>query len=485
LTTRRLVTLLAVLAILAMATRVSLDSDTWWHLRAGQWMIEHGALLRADPFSFTRLGAAWHYPGWLAQVVLYAVYRAAGPGGLNLLTALVVTLAFIFVYKTMRGDAFLRSFVLILAAAASAVYWSARPQIFSLLLGAAFYWGIESYRRGERNRLWLLPVLMALWVNLHGGFAIGFILLGLSVLGLALEGLFASGEERRRAWRSAVMLGGVGLICALAVGLNPFGFEMLAYPFKTVGIGALQSYIQEWQSPDFHTREAQPFLWLLFATLAAIGFSRRRMSMADFVVLSGVAYTGFLAGRNMPLLSIVAPPILVSHAQEILDRLAPAWGASVPSRPASARIAWINYSVAALTVAAVVLKALPVLRADISGQEISKTQPLESIAYMREHGGLGNMLNSYNWGGYLIWALPQYPVFVDGRTDLYDDELLSQYLTAVRAEPGWRDVLQRWQIGVVLLEPNMPLVTVLSLEGWRTVAADHLSVVLVPPDQAP
>ncbi len=484
-TTRRLVTLLAVLAILAMATRVSLDSDTWWHLRAGQWMIEHGALLRADPFSFTRLGAAWHYPGWLAQVLLYLVYRVGGPGGLNLLTALVVMLAFIFVYMTMRGDAFLRSFVLILAAAASAVYWSARPQIFSLLLAAVFYWSIDSYRRGERNRLWLLPVLMALWVNVHGGFAIGFILLDLSAIGLALEGLVASGEERHRAWRSAVALGVVGLVCALAVGLNPFGFEMLAYPFKTVGIGALRSYIQEWQSPDFHTREAQPFLWLLFATLAAIGFSRRRLRVADFVVLTGVAYTGLLAGRNMPLLSIVAAPLLVTHAQEMLDRLAPSWGKSAPATPASARRGWINYSVAALTVAAVVLKALPVLRPEINHQAEGKTQPLESIAYLREHIGLGNMLNSYNWGGYLIWALPEYSVFVDGRTDLYDDELLTQYLTAVRAEPGWREVLERWQIGVVLLEPNMPLVTVLQLENWQTVAADDLSVVLIPPADSP
>ncbi len=480
-----MITLLAILAIFAMATRVSLDSDTWWHLRAGQWMIDHGALLRADPFSYTRFGEAWHYPGWLAQVLLYVVYHAAGPGGLNVLTAFVVTLTFIFVYASTRGDAFLRSFILILAAAASAVYWSARPQVFSLLLAAVFYWVIDAYRRGERNRLWLLPLLMALWVNLHGGFAIGFILIALSMIGLALEGLFAAGEDRRRAWRCAAMLAVAGVACALAVGLNPFGYEMLAYPFKTVGIGALQSYIQEWQSPDFHTREAQPFLWLLFATLAAIGFSRRRLSVADFVVLSGVAYTGFLAGRNMPLLSIVAPPIFVSHTQEILDRAAPSWGKSPSTRPASGRMAWINYSLMALAVAAVILKAVPVLRPEINQQEVGKTQPLESIAYLRDHPGLGNMLNSYNWGGYLIWALPKYPVFVDGRTDLYDDELLTQYLTAARAEPGWREVLARWQIGVVVLEPSMPLVTVLQLENWRTVAADDLSVVLVPPGVSP
>ena len=470
------------LAIFAMALRVSIDSDTWWHLRAGQWMIENGSLLRADPFSFTRGGGAWHYSGWLAQVLLYAVYRVAGAGGLNVLTALVVTLAFFFVYHTTRGDAFLRSFVLILAAVASAVYWSARPQILSLLLAAVFAWVIESYRREGRGRLWVLPLLMAVWVNVHGGFAIGFILIVLTMIGLGAEGLFAVGEERRRVWRAAAALALTGLACAVAVGLNPFGYEMLAYPFKTVGIGALQTYIQEWQSPNFHTRETQPFLWLLFLTLASIGFSRRRLAVTDFVVCAGVAYTGFLAGRNMPLLAIVAPAIILRHAQEILERVAPAWGRE-DSAPVRVRgSGWLNAAVIALAAIAVVVKALPVLDPRINDEEVARTQPVQAVAFLREHPGLGPMLNSYNWGGYLIWSLPEYPVFVDGRTDLYDDELLTQYLAAVRAEPEWREVLERWNIGVVLLEPKMPLVTVLRLQGWQTAAADEISVVLLPPD---
>ena len=330
------------LAIFAMALRVSLDSDTWWHLAAGRWMVEHGSLLREDPFSFTRLGSPWHYPGWLAQLLFYGVYRVAGAGGLNVLVAAVVTLAFVFVYGAMRGDAFVRSFILLLAAIASAVYWSARPQILSLLLAAAFAWVLEDFRSRGRNRLWLLPPLMALWVNLHGGFAIGFIFIALSMIGSGVEGLLATGSERRRAWRASALLAGVGLVCAMAVGLNPFGYEMLVYPFKTIGIDALQAYIQEWQSPDFHTSEAQPFLWLLFVSVAAIGFSHRRLAAADFILFAGVAYIGFLAGRNMPLLAIVAPPIIARHAQEILERLAPSWGKGDPGRAGLPRMRWLN-----------------------------------------------------------------------------------------------------------------------------------------------
>ena len=469
------------LAIFAMALRVSLDSDTWWHLAAGRWMVEHGSLLREDPFSFTRLGSPWHYPGWLAQLLFYGVYRVAGAGGLNVLVAAVVTLAFVFVYGAMRGDAFVRSFILLLAAIASAVYWSARPQILSLLLAAAFAWVLEDFRSRGRNRLWLLPPLMALWVNLHGGFAIGFIFIALSMIGSGVEGLLATGSERRRAWRASALLAGVGLVCAMAVGLNPFGYEMLVYPFKTIGIDALQAYIQEWQSPDFHTSEAQPFLWLLFVSVAAIGFSHRRLAAADFILFAGVAYIGFLAGRNMPLLAIVAPPIIARHAQEILERLAPSWGKGDPGRAGLPRMRWLNAAVLMLGVVAVAAKALPVLDPRVNQQQVARTEPVDAAAYLGMHPGLGRMLNSYNWGGYLIWALPKYPVFVDGRTDLYDDDLLTQYLAAVRSEPNWRDVLEQWHIGVVLLEPNAPLVTLLQQQGWQTAAADEISVILIPP----
>ncbi len=322
---------------------------------------------------------------------------------------------------------------------------------------------------------------MVLWVNLHGGFAIGFIFIALAMLGVGVEGLLAAGAERRRAWQSTAMLAGVGIACAAAVGLNPFGYEMLAYPFKTVGIGALQAYIQEWQSPDFHMREAQPFLWLLFLSLAAIGFSRRRLAAADFIVLTGVAYTGFLAGRNMPLLAVVAPPIIMRHAQEILERLAPTWGTQDALPAGRARMRWLNAAVLGLAVVAVALKAQPVLSAQTNEEQVAHTQPVAAVAYLREHPGLGPLLNSYNWGGYLVWALPEYPVFVDGRTDLYDDALLTQYVAAVRSEPQWREVLDQWQIGVVLLEPNMPLVTLLRELGWQTAEEDELSVVLIPP----
>jgi hypothetical protein len=133
LTTRRLVTWIAFLAVFTMAARISMDTDTWWHLRAGQWIMEHGLVPQADPFSYTRLGAVWQYPGWLVEVPMLWLYRLLGPGGLNLWTAAMVTLAFAFLWRALSGGPFLKAFVVVLAATASGVYWAARPYLVTFL----------------------------------------------------------------------------------------------------------------------------------------------------------------------------------------------------------------------------------------------------------------------------------------------------------------------------------------------------------------
>ena len=172
---RRLVLYFAFLAIFAMAERVSIDTDTWWHLAAGKYIVESGEIIREDPFSLTRQGQSWIYPGWLAQVVLFQSYGIFGLQGLILLTALFVVLAFVCVWPLLNGPPLMRASTLLLAASVSAVYWSARPQIMSFTLSGLFLLLLSKVRGGNHRLALLLPFCMALWTNLHGGFAIGFI----------------------------------------------------------------------------------------------------------------------------------------------------------------------------------------------------------------------------------------------------------------------------------------------------------------------
>ena len=497
-TIRRLVMWITFLAVFAMSARVSIDSDTWWHLRTGQWIVEHRAALQVDPFSYTREGVAWQYPGWLVEAPMYLLYRAFGPGSLNLFTAVMVTLAFVFVWHTLSGGVFLRAFVTILAAAVSGVYWAARPYLVTFLLTAVVLWILESYRwqanedKKASKRLWWLPVLMIVWANSHGGFATGFILLGVYWFS-ELAGWFLDLTRRQKAavdpsaanqksesqdHKSRLLrLSLTGVLMVLAVCLNPSGPAVLAYPFMTVSIEALGAYIQEWQSPDFHQRAAQPFIWLLLLTLGAVGSSRKRLALSDFLLVSGFTYLSLLAWRNVALFALVAPPVLTRHAAPVLEGIARRLGfrsaRAIPSRGQ----ATLNWILLGLVILAALVKAVMVLPSGANLAEIRKNMPVEAVAFIQKTALPGRLFNSYNWGGYLLWELPEYPVFIDGRTDLYNDELINQWLQVMRGEPGWQGVLDRWQVRLVLLEPGAPVVGQLALNGWKLLYQDERSVV--------
>jgi hypothetical protein len=485
LNTQRLVVWITFLAIFAMSARVSVDSDTWWHLRAGQWIIEQRAVPQADPFSYTRFGQPWKYPGWLVEAPMVWIYRALGPGGLNLWTAIMVTLAFAFVWRALSGGAFLRAFVLILAAAASGVYWAARPYLVTFLLAAVFLWLLERerwQRTPESLRwLWALPALMIVWANSHGGFAIGFILWGVYWFaeGMAWIAPVLTRQAPLGAGRQArfVRLSLIGALMAVAVTLNPAGAAMLTYPFKTVSIGALQDYILEWQSPDFHLRQAQPFIWLLLLTFAAVGASRRRLALTDFLLVAGFAYMALLAWRNVALFALVAPPVLTRHAAPLLDALSRRFGLGRAPSAAPPLLKRLNLAILFILILATLVKAGTDFPPAANQQAFRQSMPVEAVAFIKQKSPPGRLFNSYNWGGYLLWELPEYPVFIDGRTDLYNDEVINQWLQVVRAEPGWQQTLDHWEVRLILLEPTMPLVGHLPDNGWQELYRDERAVV--------
>jgi hypothetical protein len=483
----RLVVILTFLAIFTMAVRVSVDTDTWWHLRAGQWIVAKGHILFHDPFSLTRNGQQWVYPGWIAQILLFSVYRLGGYAGLNLFTAFMVTLAFGFLWRTLEGPALLKGFAALLAATASGVYWSARPQILSFALTGVFFWVLERKRLEDPRWLALLPALMALWTNLHGGFAIGFLLLLAFLGGEVLEGALKVVRDRQsigELWsqhkRPLFHLATAAAFTTLAIGANPHGYQMLTYPFKTVSVGVLQDYIQEWQSPNFHRLEAQPFLWMFLITFVAFAASSKRRRAVEVMLVVGFGYMSFMAGRNIALFALVAAPSLVRHGASALEAVLSGrgTGAQVPAK--MARV--VNGGLILLACIASALKIQEPLDRGVNEAAFAEQVPVDACSFLLEQRPEGPLFNSYNWGGYAIWALyPEYLSFVDGRTDLFSDELLRDYLQAWRAEEGWEDILAEWDIRLALIEPFAPLARELEWSGWQVIYQDDLSVVLQRP----
>src|SRR5512139_2288703 len=175
--------------VFSMAARTPLESDLWWHLRAGQETWENARPLLVDSFSFTRAGTGWINHSWLSQVGLYLLFAKAGYLGLSAAVALLATLSMALVYVQMDASPLLRAFVIILASAVAAPVWSTRPQLVSLVLFALLAYLLYLYKWKQVDHLWLIIPIFILWSNLHGGYVLGLLLIASLIAGEVLNHL--------------------------------------------------------------------------------------------------------------------------------------------------------------------------------------------------------------------------------------------------------------------------------------------------------
>lgn len=475
LTIQRLTVAILFIMLFAMAARTPVDSDTWWHIRSGSYMVHERTILTSDPFSHTRNGAEWIDHGWGAQLVIYGLYELFGgstapgdPGniGLGLYTAALATLGMWFIYLMCDGTVYVRAWAVILGVATAAVFWSPRPQMFSFVLGAVVLYLLHLYKRQKTDWLWLIPPLIVVWANLHGGFAIGFIFLIGSIAGEMLGNLFNADDARVVPWARLKKMVLVTIVSVPMVALNPHGVAMLSYPFRTVGIGALQDFVQEWTSPDFHDPVAWPFAILLLGVLAFAGLSSKRLDWTDLVLVSGTAMMGLMARRNIAVFAIAATPIFARHFNQWLtDR---GWQIRPMTRVRGARM-WLNWTILLVIIIAAVFKVVYALNRETVRKAQESLLPVELATYLNESPPPGLMFNSYNWGGYLMFAAPNVPVFIDGRTDLYDDAFVREYMDITRLRKGWKEKLAAQDIGFVAIENESLLAAMLreQPEQWR------------------
>lgn len=487
LTTQQLATGILFVGLFAMAVRVPTGADTWWHLQAGRVTLERGQILQTDLFSHTRYGSHWVNHSWLSQVILYWLFDQFAYAGLGLWMGLVVTTAFAFVYLQMEGNVFVRAFILVLAAATSAVIWTARPQLLSFLLTAVVAYLLYLFKWRGINRLWILPPLFVLWVNLHAGYALGFMVLVAFIGGEVfnhLIGFIAPADDPVIDWRGIAWISGIAVLSALLLVMNPNTTRMWTYYLETVRIDVLQDVIQEWSSPDFHPLHTQPFIWLLLATLGAVGLSDRRIDGTDLALVTGFAYAALLAGRNVGPFALVAAPVLSRHVTAIGSNL---WqNKRRPRRRATAAQAAINWVLLTVIFGLAVVKIYQPLRPSFNRALQRESLPVGAAEWIERHEPEGNMFNHYNWGGYLIWELwPDYRVFVDGRTDLFGDDFLRQYLKAQVARPSYETTFEEYDVEFVLIPSASTLSSQLACQrGWTQAYADEVATVWIRKDAA-
>ncbi len=466
LSTQRVMFITLIMLLGVLATRVPVDTDTWWHIRSGEHTLTKG-MIYTDPFSFSKAGEPWVNHSWGAQLILYIVWEVAGNAGLALYTTFFAVLGMMALYPICAGNVYLRSFVILLGAITAAVFWSARPQMLSFFFSSVFLLILFQYKRENKDRLWLIPPLMLIWGNLHAGFSIGFIFLVAFIGGELLGHIFAKDKT------GIIPMRGIGkliIITGLSVGalvINPYGFAMLRVPFETVNLGVLRGYIQEWQSPNFQGRETWAFLAMLFLLIGASGMAKRGWDWTEYGLICGTAFLAFLYGRNIAVFAVAATPILSYQADAFLTQKG--WQFTPRTRVSKTQ-SRLNAVLLGVLLFGGLMSLLSVMLPDTIDEAQHENLPIAVAEFIAQNPPQGNMFNSYNWGGYLMFALPDIPVYVDGRTDLYRDEFLLRYLRTALGQGDWRGVLSEDEIDWVVVEAGSGLAVNLAAEpDWTRI----------------
>ena len=477
LTARRLFEVLFVLALFTMAVRETLDSDMWWHLRTGELILQDG-IPRQDTFSFTVPDNQWITHEWLSEVFMWLIYQVGSFPGLILVFAAIITLAFWLVYLRCNGRPYLATFVVLLAALASAPLWGVRPQMFNILFAALFVFLVEGFKDGKvsRRTLWLLPFLTLIWANLHSGYLLGVALLATYVIGESGQLLFHARPNRGLDWPAVGWLTLMTLLSFLAAVLNPNGPELWIYPFFTLGSHAMQQYIQEWQSPDFHLSFFWPFAAMLLLGMISLLASRRKPALTDVLLYTGTGAAGLLSARHIPIFSIVATPVITRYLYLALDgtRFYAFLSGRSEGKSNHGMIA-LNWVL--LIVIALVAVIWIVSKVQGNSDEIADHYPVAAVDYLK-NSDLAEQrgFNTYNWGGYLIWR--DIPVFVDGRADVYGDEFLHYYRRTFDLTSRWRQPLDEFEVDYIIIEQSSPLSNLLLTSGqWLETYTDDVAVV--------
>lgn len=457
--------------VFLMAARTPLDSDLFWHLRAGEQTLQTLRPVLSDTMSYTRAGAAWINHSWLSQVLLALLYRAGGFLGLGAWVAALATATMLAVYWRMAGPPLWRAFLIVLACLVAAPVWSPRPQLVSLLALVVLDWLLEAWKDKKASGGWIV-LLFAAWSNLHGGYPLGLILIGCWMGGELTNHLM--GREERLPMRRIWTLGGWALAGWAATAINPNGLATWKIPFQTVGVGALQQAIPEWASPDFHDLVQQPFLWMLAGLLAAFGLAGEPVEGKALFKVIVFGAMGLAARRNFGPFALLAAPVLAASGWKVLSRAAgriPKRSAAQRQLPAGVQRAF-NLAIVAFLAFAALVKLVVVTQPALVGASLRQSFPVEAAAWLEEQKPAGRLFSTYAWGGYLDWQLSAYPVFVDGRTDLFGDEIIREWQSVLAIRPGWKEILDRWQVRLVLVEPGQPLLSELERNGWKELYRD-------------
>jgi hypothetical protein len=468
------------LAVLMLFMEGFQDPDFWWHLRVGRWMVENGKLPSVDLFTFTVPDHLWTDHEYLTEVLMWLIYSGAGTVGLAIVFGLITWAGFWLMYRQVRRQPFvIVGLGLALGALAGWPIWGPRAQMITFALSCLELYWLHGYLSGRSRALNFFPLVMAVWANLHGGWVIGFVWLGVALVAELVSLTWdRSNLAHKRHVRLLAIITAASLVAVLA---TPHGLSLYLYPFQTQGSVAQQKLIVEWFSPDFHQIYLRPFEAMVFIVIAS--FALRRPSLYGFLLTIAGLGLALQSVRHVALFVAGATPVMIGVYSDYWKELATSrgWRLSLPARPLFAAI---TAGVLVFVLGVTMIKIDSDINPTVQQKLDAASYPIGAADWLASHPEVGmRMYNQYGWGGYLAYRFypePNRRVFIFGEAELMGDPLLNQYNSVQNLQPDWKAILDQYHIDYVIFNRGAALSNVLATQPeWKVAYQDDVAVVFV------
>lgn len=444
---------------LGSGTKIFGDGDSSWHIAAGRWILSHRIIPTTDPFSFTMGGQPWVAFEWLAETIYAAAFDAAGYAGVAAVAILAIMslhfVVFVFLRARVGPVAMLVAFVAM--DAILTMFVLARPHVLVWPVVASWAAILISCRDKGRAPPLALALLMLLWANLHGSFVLGFVIAG----AVALDAVIAA-QWSKRAVTGWLTFGLASIVAAL---FNANGIAGFLHPLTVMGLKNL-AFIAEWQPSN---PSLTPFFYaVLIGTLAALLATGKKLALGEILLLLFLLLLAFMQVRQQSWLAIVAPMILAPRFAPIGRAGAAPLFTSVANKQK-----WLAAAFTASVLIITARLALPLQPSE------TVANPRTILAHISNALRSQPVFNEYSFGGPLILA--GIKPYIDGRSDLYGDAFMADYVQIVDGDlVRFDQAVRKYGIRWTLLPPKMRLTKMLDASPqWQRVYADKVGVIHV------
>ncbi|MGC2193177.1 MAG: hypothetical protein WA628_00785 [Terriglobales bacterium] len=449
------------------------DLDNWWHLKVGEWILQNHSFPHAGIFSGTAANRPWAAYSWGYEVLLSLSYKWFDIMGMAVFGTILTVLVAASVYRMTRRLSGRFWVACLIATAACSVFlftMCPRPVYFTMVLFATELTLIlEANRSGRVQSLYWLPLLFLLWANLHIQFVYGLAIVGLLLGAVVLQRLAdATGWHPQYLSLPTLPLGPVAAIsagCVLTPCISPYSYHLYEIVYAYASAKLPYQMIREMQPITFQVPSHYLQVLLTGAAFFALG-RKKQVDLFKFGMLILATIVGYRMMRDSWFICIAAAACM----------------ADFPAEEPAQREKWYEWlGLAAFLVAAGLLFARTTNfnRAGLDAR-ISTVFPVNAANYLRKHPWPGPLYNAFDWGGFLIWYMPDYPVAIDGRTDLYGDEMGARFLATGSGDDSYLTDPYLNEAGVVLLQRDMPLAALLQSDPrFQKIYEDQLAVMFV------